>query len=169
MVSKSKKVSVTWPSLCSLMPPELLLRMVWWIRWNHFACRYSASQLHDLWMVGVIFRPYGWKSSVTIRYFPSVRKFTVKFRYFPSVRMGINCNNSLFSVRTDGHLQLNFAIFRPYDIDSPDGATLLSKVLAQTASGKMRICGLADFQTCKMRIFLRTWLVKCGCGRNIIS
>jgi len=31
-----------------------------------------------------------------------------------SVRTEIKCNNSLFSVRTDGNLQLNFAIFRPY-------------------------------------------------------
>jgi len=41
------------------------------------------------------------------------------------------------------------------------------------ASGKMRVCGLGGFQTCKMlivlRIFLRTWQVKCGCGRNIIG
>jgi len=26
----------------------------------------------------------------------------------------MKCNNSLFFVRTDGNLQLNFAIFRPY-------------------------------------------------------
>jgi len=50
--------------------------------------------------------------------------------------------------------------------------------LLARASGKMRICWsafcrLADFQTCKMRmvlrIFLRTWRVKCRCRCNIIS
>jgi len=53
----------------------------------------------------------------------------------------------LFSVHMDGNLQLNLAIFCPYgrkftakillfsvrtNTDSADGATLLSKVLAQT-------------------------------------
>jgi len=33
-------------------------------------------------MVGVIFRPYGRKSCVIIRHFPSV----AEFRYFPSVQ-----------------------------------------------------------------------------------
>ena len=62
---------------------------------------------------------------------------------FRSVRTEITCNNSLFSVRTDGNLQLNFTIFRPYGRKSraefryfpsvqTDGATLLPKVIAQT-------------------------------------
>jgi len=50
-------------------------------------------------MVGVIFRPYGQKLSVTIHYFPSVRtviykNFTNYYTWFPSLRTEINCNNS---------------------------------------------------------------------------
>jgi len=54
--------------------------------------------------------------------------------YFPSVGTEIKCNNSLFfrpygqkfiriytlfSVHMDGNLQLNFAIFRPYEQMAP--------------------------------------------------
>ena len=72
-------------------------------------------------MIGVIFRPHRRKSSLTIRYFPSVRmeiymhiyaifrphrpKFTAKFHYEIQ---------RLISVLTDGNEALNFAIFRPY-------------------------------------------------------
>jgi len=103
-------------------------------------------------LVGVIFRPYRRKSSVTICYFPSMRteiythvyaifrphgrKFTVKFRYFPSVQTE---NNELlqlisvqkstviirfFSVCMDENLQLNFAIFRPF----PSVQTLIQQM-----------------------------------------
>ena len=49
-------------------------------------------------LVGVIFRPYGWKSSVTIWYFPSMRTEIYTHVY------------AIFH----GSLQLNFAIFRLY-------------------------------------------------------
>jgi len=47
------------------------------------------------------------------------------------------------------------------------GTTGLIQLLSllMLASGKMRICVPADFQTYKMR----SWRVKCGCGRNVIS
>jgi len=51
-------------------------------------------------MVGVNFHPYGQKSSVSIRYFPSVQTENSELLH-------------LISVRTDGNLQLNFPIFRP--------------------------------------------------------
>jgi len=68
--------------------------------------------------VGVIFRPYRRKSSVTIGYFPSVRMENSELLQLISMWTEIKCNKSLFSVRTN--------------TDSADGATLLSKVLAQT-------------------------------------
>jgi len=38
-----------------------------------------------------------------------VPHFLLGWCYFPSIGTEIKCNNSLFSVRTDGNLQLNFA------------------------------------------------------------
>jgi len=63
--------------------------------------------------VNVISRPYARKLNFAI-FCPYRRKFKrIYIRYFPSVRTEIKCYNSLFSIRTDGNLQLNFAIFRP--------------------------------------------------------
>jgi len=45
--------------------------------------------------------------------------FHLGWCYFPSVGTKIKCNNSLFSVRTDGNLQLNFTIFHPYEQMAP--------------------------------------------------
>jgi len=78
--------------------------------------------LHDTMFkkVGVIFRPYGRKSTVIIRYFPSLRtEFTAKFRYFPSVRTENSEIQLLISVLADGNQALNFAVFRPYEQMAP--------------------------------------------------
>jgi len=53
-------------------------------------------------MVAVIFHPYGWKSSVTIRCFPSVI-YAHYIRYFPSVQTENSELLPLISIHTDGN------------------------------------------------------------------